>query len=137
MEKAQLILERKHKSAESVDTEAKISKKKKKIEKAKKIKRKLEHLKADVKDHKYNTTKIFKEYDYWTGQNNSKWIEKSEAELVNKSLSDCINNIDDNIDKLIDKITEMENEVNSLGGTLSSLKNIINSLTSAIEKIMN
>ncbi|MCT2093256.1 hypothetical protein M3E02_04825 [Staphylococcus epidermidis] len=70
-------------------------------------------------------------------ENNSKWERKSENELIVGSMSDCIKNIDENIDRLIDKITEMQNEVNSLGSILSILDNAINSIASAIEKITN
>lgn len=70
-------------------------------------------------------------------KNHSKWEEKSENELIDGSITDCIKNIDDNVDRLIDKITEMQNEVNSLGSTLSVLENAINSIASAIEKLTN
>lgn len=38
-------------------------------------------------------------------------------------MSDCIKNIDENIDRLIDKITEMQNEVNSLASAIEKITN--------------
>ena len=137
MSKTQLIAEKNSKTRESAATKAKIADLNAKIEKAKRIKSKLEDLKKDVTVHKYSASFILKEYNYWKGDNNSKRVDKSKSDLIDGSLRDCINNIDDNIDRLIDKITEMENEVNDLEGTLSWLKNAINSLIAAIEKIAN
>lgn len=70
-------------------------------------------------------------------KNHSKWEEKSENELINGSITYCIKNIDDNVDRLIDKITEMQNEVNSLGSTLFVLENVMDSIAAAIEKLTN
>lgn len=137
MSKSSLILEKNYKLQQSEETKAKITELNDKIERAIRIKNKLNDLKKCVKEHKTNTNKIFKEYSYWKGENNSKWEEKSENELIDGSITDCIKNIDDNVDRLIDKITEMQNEVNSLGSTLSVLENAINSIASAIEKLTN
>ncbi|BCN87334.1 hypothetical protein [Staphylococcus argenteus] len=70
-------------------------------------------------------------------KNHSKWEDQSENELIIGSITDCIKNINHNIDRLIDKIIEMQNEVNSLGSTLSVPENAINSKASAIEKLTN
>ena len=43
-----------------------------------------------MKEHRTNSKNIFKEYSYWKGENNSKWEEKSESELISGSITNCI-----------------------------------------------